>query len=352
MKRGDFFRTGAVAFVAALTVLMGVNGLSPARSAPDRTSWNSVPRYEVLDLGLPRGAVSVQALGASPNSRYVVGFATTREGDRAFIWNRGKFRYLASIPSAAWAVNDAGKAVGETRPGRDAVHAVVWSGGRTKRLFPGNENSHAHVIDSAGNIFGTRVDAKVRNLWRAYRRRPSGATTYPIKDTERHVYLCDASENGQMILYLIHPTTREQRAVLWDGKSAHDLPSPEDGKPSYPQRLNRHGDIVGLFLDEPTRPLPVIWKNRVPSVPRTPNIRAGIGTGINEQGDIIGSALIPNYAVEIPFLIRHGKFYNLKCYLDSGEDIRRPLWIGRTGIILASGRVGAAQHAFLLRPLQ
>ena len=343
-----------------LAAATSITVIAPA--APDRTSWsgkirppNAAPRYEAVDLGLPEGATGIIAYGASPNFRSVVGYASTRTVIRAFLWHDGKFRYLSptTTMASAWAVNDAGTVAGELIPDEYTRHAVVWKGGRTTRLFRGTDTSLAQGIDRRGNVFGSWVDPKAGHLWRAYRHRPDGSTTFLETEPDHNSFFHAANEKGLTALTLALKTTRdgrENRVVLWDGKRLQELPSLQAGIPCRALGMNNRGDVVGIYRANMPGCLPVIWRKRQPSLLPIPKDLTGSAVDINERGDVIGDASTNQYE-QTPFLIRRGTFYRINDLLGGTTPVLRVQQISDSGTILAAGRIESRAHAFLLRPV-
>lgn len=331
-------------------------------------------RYESVDLGLPKGATGIEVQAASPNFRYVVGYASTNTpaAMRAFVWKNGTFHYLSSqdsVDSVAWAVNDAGQVVGAAIPNPITTCAIVWSRGKERRLFPGNDNCDAQGIDNAGNIYGNSIMPSAGgNAWRAYRRSPHGVTTYFDVAALESSFFHAANEKGRIALYLTDKIGQCKQSLLWDGKTTYDLPSPSRHC-CMPRGINERGEVVGTYYSDSRTSIPLVWRHGKPSLIRLPKGFSGEALRITDGGDILGNASLQsleytpflirpstytdkNQYKETPFLIHEGTFYNLDDTLIKKTDIRRALQISRSGVILADGYVGKQRHGFLLNPAQ
>ncbi|MES2461464.1 MAG: hypothetical protein V4671_12850 [Armatimonadota bacterium] len=326
---------------------------------------------------MPKGALEIEAKAASPDFRYIVGYVSTQTVMREFLWKNGVFQYLSSQDSVAWSVNDSGKAVGETLSDSVTSCAVIWSDGKERRLFPDDASSRAQGVDNAGNVFGVRVTRQPagENAWRAYTCRNDGSIRYldyldylDAADPKSNILYHASNQKGQLALYQTDNIDGYQRSLLWNGKSAQDLPSPQKGKRCLPRSMNETGDVVGTYFPDSSTTVPVLWKNRIPALMRLPRPLVGEAVGINDRGGIIGNASLRSYGYppfliredgfedikkyrETPFLIQDGTFYSLNDLVINKADIRRTVQISRTGVILADGFVGKERHAFLLKPI-
>jgi probable HAF family extracellular repeat protein len=145
--------------------LLGVCGaaillLSAVSHAQPPTIFS--PRYRVIDLGVPPGAVASAAVAIN-NSGQVVGYANDSSGaPRAFIWSRTtgiqELGTLGGNTSVATGINSAGHVTGYSTTASGETHAFFWSGGLMHDLgmlgLPGVTFSAARAIDDQDLVVG------------------------------------------------------------------------------------------------------------------------------------------------------------------------------------------------------
>jgi len=84
-------------------------------------------------------------------------------GFHAFFWADGKMTVLGNLgvkETSAYALNDKGQVVGESRTKTGARHAFVWENGKMTDLgtLPGGRNSRADAINNKSQIVGGSVE--------------------------------------------------------------------------------------------------------------------------------------------------------------------------------------------------
>ena len=88
----------------------------------------------------------------------VVGYHSTQQGTRAFLWSNGVLRNLGTLggfTSRAWAINEAGQIVGVSTTASGQAHAFLWENGTMRDLGTlGEATSSATAIESGGRIVG------------------------------------------------------------------------------------------------------------------------------------------------------------------------------------------------------
>jgi probable HAF family extracellular repeat protein len=126
-------------------------------------------RSFIWDRGVPVdlgsiGDGDVVAGGISP-SGVVVGFFSTENGARPFLWKHGTITELTAQgadPSfGGGAINAAGMIAGAIYGGNFNLHAALWRRGTTIDLgtLPGGSDSGANGINAGGQIVGTSFNA-------------------------------------------------------------------------------------------------------------------------------------------------------------------------------------------------
>ena len=339
-----------VVVLALLATLSSAAGAGVARTG--------APSFRLVDLGTLGGSTS--AATAINKSGEVVGYATT-VGDaatHAFRWRGGTMTDLGVLPgggySRANAINDRGQIVGTS----DALVPSAGVGGSTIApqaflyedgqmadidpntptvLFPG---SWAYGINDAGNVVGDVLNAAM----------------------DSRVFLFSAGSFATLPVDGFEP---QARAISRDGRvvgSSWEAGSPAfvyaDGqqasigtRPGQAEAISDHGEIVGWMLGD---------SGSAHAFRAVGDEVADLGTlggetsranAVNKRGDIVGEAEMAT-GDRHGFLVAGGTTYDLNdlAVSHAGWTLESAAGINDAGRIVGVGRVGGAEHAFLLVP--
>ena len=192
------------------------------------------------------------------NQGQVVGYHSTNQGTRAFLWSNGTLQNLGTLgggDSRAFAINEAGQVVGQSEHGDRRQHAFLWQNGTMQDLGPlGASFSHANrhrrqrpggrlhrELDGTGSArlpVGERPDEAARGAGHRRQRRQQASTTRDasldgtaisgsprafrwaagVGDRPRHARGAMASANatvGGKIVGWSTKATGVQRAFVW-----------------------------------------------------------------------------------------------------------------------------------------
>ncbi len=209
------------------------------------TLWES---GRVVDLGTLGGAHSFAR--AITNEGAIVGESQTANGNfHGFLLQGGTMTDLGTLGglnSRAYGINENGVIVGEAETGNGQVHAFQWNGGVMNDLGTLNgENSSAMAINLQGQVVGS---------------------------TSKGIY-------GE-----------DTHAFLWDSGTMTYLDTGSSGLTgSFAYDINDNGQIVGAVAGLDLFKA-VVWQSGVMSVVES----TGVACGINNLGQIVGMAFVPN----------------------------------------------------------
>ncbi|MGI4788076.1 MAG: hypothetical protein ACRYFS_04420 [Janthinobacterium lividum] len=273
-------------------------------------------------------------------------------GLRGFLWMHGRqtnLRIRTSYDSTiVTAINNFGQITGNLDGTFDGAilvivsHAFLWEHGTLNDLGApeGDVVSEARAINDKGEIVG-----------RAY------GTGRPVDDdlrlTEHHAFLyrdgrmidlgageADAINNqGQIVGET--PGTVLLEAALWENGVAKKL-----GVPGIAVAINNKGQIL---IDSGQGPM--LWqKGRMSLLPLPPGSGQARAIGINDRGQIVGTADL----AESPraMLWQGRKVFNLNSVISprSGWILTSASAINNKGQIVGHGLFRGREHAFLLTP--
>lgn len=266
------------------------------------------PAYTITELETLGGANIFHGGGGMNAKGQIVGRSDTYDSrGRAFLWGKGwawsRMEDLGTLPggqsSTAYAVNDAGMAVGFTDTEGGDDHAVLWQEGRIRDLgtLPGFRCSVATAINARGQIVG-----------RAYNPQPSQPNL------------------------LLWPS----RAVLWEDGRIRDLGTLPSTLSSRAYAVNDRGQVVGWALTQSGLRRAFLWDNGRMTALKGGAVSAA--TGINNRGQIIGVSGDSDDLVHA-VLWESGQARDLGTIL--GHTFNRASAINDQGVVVGMTRTGS-----------
>jgi len=313
---------------ALLGLCAGLAACEDTSTAPELAPADAAnPQAAALRWSTTRLSIGNGLATDVNNQGQVVGYHSTNQGTRAFLWSNGTLQNLGTLgggDSRAFAVNETGQVVGQSTRADGLWHAFLWQNGTMQdlgalnadvsvatdidnqgrvvgytevigaqtRAFlwqngqmkrPGNliGYSTANAIDSKGRIvgaFGARLSP------RAYRWE-GGAITDLGTLTGSNGAAALATAGGRIVGWsTIH--TGAQRAFLWENGSMTGLGTLASGNSSA-NGINAFGQIVGWSQQPDSQPHAFIWRDGVMS-----DIAVGEAMDINRDGWIVGRGSI------------------------------------------------------------
>ena len=201
--------------------------------------------------------------------------------------------------SAATAVNNGGRVVGESRTTTGQIHAFLWDDGVMTDLGTlGGTSSTARGISESGAVIGTSTDgAAVAHafLWQDGVMRDLGEL--PGFTTSTALAINNA---GQVVGQAFPASGVEAHGVLWTRDGVEDLGSFNNApfKPqTVPVALNERGQVVGWSKFN-ISPHTFLWQHGVLQdlgaldlTPGDPNRNRHVvsqANAVNERGDVVG----------------------------------------------------------------
>lgn len=255
---------------ANLGTLPGGNNFSRGYGVNDAgvvvgESDNNAPRAfrwqdgVMADLGTLGGASAV-AHGIN-NAGQIVGIAGDGTTSRAFLWENGTMRDLGAADGStntvarAWAVNDAGVAVGVSRSAAGVSQATVWEGGGARSLGSlgsGLLFSEALAVGGGGLVVGRSNTGVVTPggtsvfeafLWGGGAMTGLGSLGYTFSVAS------DVNTAGWVVGHGTNVSGLPQGALLWRGGAGVNLNTLVDGAAGWvlqsAEGVNESGQIVG-----------------------------------------------------------------------------------------------------------
>ncbi len=208
------------------------------------------------------------------------GQAAGESGDYAVTWTNGVPFNLHTLTdswgSVAFALNDSGQAAGDLFTG-----AFIWRNNTMERIIPppGQYIVEAYAMNNAGTVVGT------------------GGTTFGYRWTNG-VYLSlnplpgDHSAYPYAINnYGIVAGTSNGQAVTWAGTSPQTVPLPTGATSGIARGINDLGAVVGEFYSGGSSK-PFVWSSGLgaQALPLPAGVSRGRAYALNDAGMIIGDA--------------------------------------------------------------
>jgi probable HAF family extracellular repeat protein len=320
------------------------------------------PRYTVTDLG---------TVGGTPGQPYVItnnglvsGAAATPDGRmHAVLWYKGLkmdigAHGLGGPNSAAFGVNERGKAVGEAEtsdpdgedfcgfnaygfPSDTACLPFLWQNGvMTKLRTLGGANGAANMINNRGKVVGYAQNntqdqgcpvfqfkpviwenGKIREL-PTYPGDPDGAAI-AINDNGQVVGVSGpcAAFNPNLGLYLL-----DSHALLWQDGTVTDLGNlGGDGGfgGNHACAINNQGQVVGHSdLTGDTTFHAYLWTKEtgMQDLETLQGDFASLALGINDRGEVVGASLAPDFSSRA-FLWENGVMTDLNTLIPANSAL-------------------------------
>lgn len=356
--------TRTLAVLAALLAVIGLSGPVMAQ-----------PLYSITDLGALSSTNSCTAFGINDQAA-VVGLCTGAGSfnETAFVWRNGVMTSLGKLPkgnySAAWAINQAGVAVGEGDAGDFRPDPTLYRDGKVINVDASGGNARAIYINDAGVIVGDfskgfgNVSSWSAVIWTERASQPGRfdrveLAPYPGGDSKsRYGYALGANQGVQVVGY-VQNSLFGQKGAFWNNDAHHTLAllePPAGHWTSLAFAVNDLGQAVGQS-HPPFRTRAVLWLDDAAHTPvelgALPNDVDSTAAGINNAGQIIGTSTSAD-GVSRPFLYQNGQMADLNSLLDaSGVDwvISYATAINNLGQIVGSGLYQGQPRTFLMTPV-
>jgi probable HAF family extracellular repeat protein len=253
---------------------------------------------KMADLGGLHRGWDTQALDINERGQ-IVGHTSTLDAGgsevrwRSLVWENGKMTTLPSGGRAnqAAAINDRGQVVGwadlrrvvgrgEDGPAFPVRRAALWQAGTMRFLRIPRADSEATGLNEVGQVIGMMGDWERGFVWQNGRAHDLGR----LGDDG---WLSAINDRGQIV------GRRNGRATLWEKGVPRRLGHPSASKGSSEATdVNERGRIVGWWRrGDPWIYRAVLWEKGKPTLlPNLPGGAGGTAFGINERGQIVGSA--------------------------------------------------------------
>lgn len=333
-------------------VLCGVGGaLAVAVMSGAARAGVSVPSYTLQDLGTLPGATTSSAAGIN-DAGQVVGTSGTSQSTQAFLYTGGTLQNLgASLSGSSYAtgINDAGQVVGYTANGNLANGAFLYSGGSVQPL---TQLIDAAGINNNGQIAG---DVNVPNPGAHYPAIYSNGSVQTLSQQSRFNTAAGINNTGQVVFNFEEGTTYE--GELYSNGTLSQLPT-LGGVSGTVYGINDQGQIVGTAMISGT----YRGGNEEAYVYSGGTIQdlgtLGGGTSealaINNTGEIVGNSETATSGTATDgFLDVNGTMYDLNALVsgDAGYVITSAVAINASGEIAADAITPSGQEdAVLLTP--
>ncbi|HTH47809.1 MAG TPA: DUF3466 family protein, partial [Candidatus Limnocylindria bacterium] len=323
----------------------------------------AAPTYTLTDLGTG-GATDINSSGK------VVG------NDGASPWyfdgtNRTKLPVIPTLiqqpipgefpidvtPSAAWAINDNGRIIGEgfspgppPQPGQPPINftGFIWDGSGTG-IMVGDYGVHGpYGVNSAGTVVGN-------NFLYTGTSAISLSGGYNVKGWA-------INDSGLAVGELVVQGTGWSSAATFDGTGASTVLNLGAGyfgarTGSAALGVNASGQVVGYVIDASSAPfpkvsLPFLYANGSAIVLGGFGGLTSQAKDINTAGVIVGSSMVPDNTPHA-FVFTAGALTDLNGQVSSGGSgwvLNSANAVNDSGVIVGQGTKDGVAHAFLLTP--
>ena len=208
----------------------------------------SPPQVTMIDIGTLGGAWS-QAVAIDARGRVVGSSLTAGGAPHGFLWDGGSMSDLGTFIPVA--MNDAGRIAGNSGAYPGQGHAFIWDGGTLSDLGTlGGGASWATAMNGRGQVVGT--SSTVTGQWHAFiwdggTMRDLGVLPGDDWIPEPESWWSQATginARGQVVGFTAGFLASEELAFLWDGTTMRGLGT-LGGADSHAFAINERGDVVG-----------------------------------------------------------------------------------------------------------
>jgi probable HAF family extracellular repeat protein len=277
---GWTWRNGAFTALPSTASLPNVTplGISPGET-PSSLPWARVP------------SLLLASRYRAPDP-YIVGYGvgTTPPVQHALMWHSGTITDLGSLGpynSSAYAVNNAGHAVGGAGVDSNKTVAVLFANGQVTPLRAGDAYSTANAINNFDLVVGTAAMADGHN-W-AYAWQAGTMTELPHLPRWDWSTAYDVNDKGEIVGMAVL-TDGSTVAVEWSAGGVAVLPSlPHAESRNAAWAINERGEIAGSAVDMNGKGRAVIWRNG--KVVKVLGTQPSYALGINDSGHVVGTSV-------------------------------------------------------------
>ena len=318
--------------------------------------------YTILDLDPVGGALGPTMANAINASGQVAGLTYMNDWPHAFLndltglYDLGALDSSANI-SQAMDINDAGQLVGYSQTRFGQTHGWIYTGGRMIDLGTlGGRYSHASGINNAGQVVG-QAQLPSQDPRDPFMEGPIRAFLYSDGVMREPVTFGGAGSSAQAI------NNRGQiagnsgsTAVVWENSVMRSLGIPPGYTDSTAHDLNDAGQVVGQVRlwrgDRVTKSRAYLHDGTTMRELGTFGGAYSEALGINNAGQVVGSATLAGDQERHAFLYSGGRLIDLNSLLPPGSGwlLFQARAINDAGQIVGAGMLGGRQRAFLMTP--
>lgn len=318
-------------------------------------------RFTLVRLDpLPNGAPRTQAYGVDEEGRACGEANLPGNGTHAVRWDRhGTPHDLDGDPkrwSRAVACNAAGLVVGEhgleNPMGR---RAFVWSATKGFRSLPplaGDSQAWASVVAADGRVGGASTGLGKRVTPVVWDTNGVPRALSVIADRDAEIFACRGATIAGGTRTNDAPA-HEEAFVGKVGGPYRLLGSVEPGTHSRALGVNSAGVVVGFAEDEYRAQHAVAWTTGgLVRLGFSPDGGADQASAVNDRGQIVGFAFLPDAHGVRAFLHEDGVTRNLNTLVDlvaTGWSLREATAISEGGVVVGNGEIYGQPRGFLLR---
>ena len=217
---------------ALLGLCAGLAACEDTSTAPELAPADAAnPQAAALRWSTTRLSIGNGLATDVNNQGQVVGYHSTNQGTRAFLWSNGTLQNLGTLgggDSRAFAINETGQVVGQSTRADGPWHAFLWQNGTMQDLGALNADvSVATDIDNQGRVVGYTevIGAQTRAfLWQnGQMKRPGNLIGYSTANA--------IDSKGRIVGAF--GARLSPRAYRWEGGHDHG--------PRHTQRIERRG---------------------------------------------------------------------------------------------------------------